>query len=199
MTKLIQGLTLTILVLAIIILPKWFLGIRYSSRIHEPEKSPALPTAVVFGAGLRRDGRPTAVLADRITTAANLYHQGKTDALIVSGSRNTWGYDEAEAMRSFAMELGVPTEAILLDPEGDRTYATCLNLKNKFGIEEALLITQRFHLPRALVLCDTMGLSTEGVAADLRNYRADSFWSFRETIATLRALWDAGRYRLLAS
>lgn len=194
-SKILKILTLGSLVLAILLVPKWFLGLRYGHRIHPPEDAPSLPIAVVFGAGLRRDGRPTTVLADRIATAAELYLNGKTALLIVSGSRNSSGFNEAEAMRSYAQDLGIPPEHILVDSDGDRTFSTCLNMKNKFGVKEALLITQRFHLPRALVLCDSIGLQTEGVAADLRDYRAISFWSFRETVATLRALWDAGKYR----
>lgn len=197
--KLLQIFTLGSLLLAILLIPKWYLGLRYGPRIHPPEEAPSLPIAVVFGAGLRRDGRPTAVLADRVATAAELYLNGKTDLLILSGSKNSSGYDEAEAMRSYAQELGVPPEHILIDSDGDRTFSTCLNLKDKFGVQEALLITQRFHLPRALVLCDSIGLQTEGVTADLREYPANSFWSFRETVATLRALWDAGKYRVAAS
>ncbi len=197
--KILPLLTLGSLLLAIMLVPKWYIGQRYGPRIHPPEDAPSLPIAVVFGAGLRRDGRPTAVLADRVATAAELYRNGKTKILILSGSRNSSGYDEAEAMRSYAQDLGVPPENIIIDSDGDRTFSTCLNLKVKFGVQEALLITQRFHLPRALVLCDSIGLQTEGVAADLREYHANSFWFFRETVATLRALWDAGKYRVAAS
>jgi len=81
-----------------------------------------MPTAIVFGAGLRRDGSPTTVLADRVSTAVSLYQQGKVNTLLMSGSSNKTGYDEAAAMLEFALQLGVPQEDILVDSKGDRTY-----------------------------------------------------------------------------
>lgn len=154
-----------------------------------------MPTAVVFGAGLRRDGRPTTVLADRVSTAVALYQQGKVKTLLMSGSSNSTGYDEAAAMLEFAIQLGVPQEDILVDPEGDRTYLTCARAKDIFGVERALLITQRYHLPRALILCDALSIESEGVAADLRPYSAQTMWSAREIGATFRALWEVGRLK----
>jgi SanA protein len=101
-------------------------------------------------------------------------------------------------MSDYARSLGVPEDAIQVDDTGDRTYLTCLNARDEFNISSALLVTQEFHLPRALVLCDALGIDAKGVSADLREYRAERFWSFRETAATLRALWDAGKTILVA-
>ena len=154
-----------------------------------------MPTAIVFGAGLRRDGRPTTVLADRVSTAVSLYQQGKVKTLLMSGSSNASGYDEAAAMLEFALSLGVPQEDILVDSEGDRTYLTCARAKNIFGVERALLVTQRYHLPRALILCDALSIESDGIAADLRPYSAQTIWSVREVGATYRALWEAGRLK----
>ncbi len=176
-------------------LPRWILSTRYSGRILSPEKARSMPTAVVFGAGLRRDGRPTTVLADRVSTAVSLYQQGKVNTLLMSGSSNASGYDEAAAMLEFALQLGVPQEDILVDSEGDRTYLTCARAKNIFGVERALLVTQRYHLPRALILCDALSIESEGVAADLRPYSAQTIWSAREIAATFRALWEVGRLK----
>ena len=85
--------------------------------------------------------------------------------------------------------------AILIDSEGDRTYLTCTHAKEIFGVDQALLVTQRFHLPRALILCDALSIESEGIAADLRPYSAQTFWSVREIGATFRALWEAGRLK----
>jgi SanA protein len=182
----------------IVTLPRWILQWRYVQDITGVETAPTRPTAIVFGAGLRRDGRPTAVLADRVSTAAQLFHSGKVENLLMSGSANSYGHSEAEAMHAYARSLGVPEDAIQVDNAGDRTYLTCANARDQFGVTSALLVTQEFHLPRALVLCDVLGIDADGVSADLREYRAERFWSFRETAATLRALWDAGKTLFIA-
>jgi SanA protein len=188
---------ISVLVL-IVILPRWILQWRYGPTISSVENAQGRPTAIVFGAGLRWDGRPTPVLADRVSTAVELYLEGKVETLLMSGSANSHGHNEAFAMRDYARTLGVPEEDIQVDTAGDRTYLTCLNAKEQFKVESALLVTQEFHLPRALVLCEALGIDAVGVSADLREYRAEGFWSFRETAATLRALWDAGRSFLTA-
>lgn len=175
--------------------PRWFLNLHYNDEVSEPDKAPSGPIAIVFGAGLRRDGRPTAVLADRVQTATQLYLEGKVKKLLMSGSAYEDGYNEPKAMSDYAISLGVRPEDILVDPEGDRTFLTCLRARDEFGITRALLVSQRYHLPRALVLCDVLGIDAEGVASDLRDYRAQTFMSVREAVATLRALWDAGKYK----
>ncbi len=176
-------------------LPRWILSRHYANRIHTPEGAQSMPTAIVFGAGLRRDGHPTMVLADRISTAVSLYQQGKVKTLLMSGSSNPSDYDEAAAMLEFAKQLGVPQEDILVDTEGDRTYLTCARAKRIYGVKRALLVTQRYHLPRALLLCDALSVECEGIAADLRPYSAHAIWSAREIGATFRALWEAGRLK----
>ncbi|MFN2274199.1 MAG: vancomycin high temperature exclusion protein [Anaerolineales bacterium] len=187
-----KGLLLGVAATLLLILPRWLLDRGYQGRIYSPGEAPPHPIAIVFGAGLRRDGRPTTVLADRIATAAQLYHSGKVEKILLSGSARPDGYDEAASMRSFALELGVAERDILTDSSGDRTFLTCLRAHEVFGIDSAVLVTQRYHLPRALVLCDAMGIEADGAISDLRAYRAERFWTLRESFATLRALWDAG-------
>lgn len=196
MFKLNRFLILISLVAVIFTLPRWILNLHYAQSISESDDAPTGPVAIVFGAGLRRDGRPTTVLADRVQTAVQLFKDGKVEQLLLSGSSHADDYDETRAMRDYAMKLGMNADDILLDPQGDRTYLTCLRARDEFGIEKALLVSQRYHLPRALVLCETLGIEADGVASDLHTYRAQSFWTARESIATLRALWDASKYKL---
>lgn len=177
---------------ALLVVPGRIIDKLYSGRIHASEDAPSNQVAIVFGAGLRRDGRPTDVLADRIETALALYHAGLIEKILFSGSSRADGYNEPEAMLAYALEMGFDPADGLLDPGGDRTFLTCLRAREVFGIEKATLITQRFHLPRALVLCDAVGIEAAGVASDLRTYRAQQFWDLRESFATIRALWDAG-------
>ncbi|OQX63218.1 MAG: hypothetical protein B5M51_05290 [Anaerolinea sp. 4484_236] len=95
-------------------------------------------------------------------------------------------------MKNYALKLGVPENAIVLDYAGRRTYDTCYRAKKIFGVKSAILITQEFHLSRALYLCDTLGVESIGVKADQRVYlkRLRFFWNTRESLATLTAFID---------
>ncbi len=155
-------------------------------------EAPSAPVAIVFGAGLLRDGSPTAVLQDRVKTAADLYLAGKVEKILMSGDNRFVNYNEPAAMKAFAVQLGVPAEDIVLDYAGRRTYDTCFRAGAIFQVEEAILVTQRFHLPRAIYTCNMLGLPASGVPADQRTYRqgALAYWTIRETLATLVALWE---------
>lgn len=175
-----------------LVLPRAVVVRLYAGHIHTPETAPVRPVAIVFGAGLRRDGSPSLVLADRVAAAAGLYLQGRVEGLLLTGSAPSAARDEPAAMRDLALSLGVPEHAIRLDREGDRTFASCQRAGSVFGIQQALLVTQRFHLPRALAICDGLGLQAEGVAADLHAYsrRAQGYWNLREIPATLAAVLE---------
>jgi SanA protein len=173
-------------------LPRAITALYSSNRIYQQENAPVSRLAIVFGAGLRRDGTPTAVLRDRVETAAGLYFSGKVEKILMSGDNSYDDYNEPAAMRQYALSLGVPETAIVMDYAGRRTYDTCYRAKAIFGVEEALLVTQEFHLPRALFLCNALGLDSNGVEAKNNNYRRGSLviWNFREQIATLGAFVD---------
>ncbi|HSB88480.1 MAG TPA: ElyC/SanA/YdcF family protein [Anaerolineales bacterium] len=178
---------------ALLVVPRWLLWLRYSARIHPLESSPHAPVAIVFGAGLRRDGTPTLVLADRVAAAVELYRQGRVDRILLTGSVRGPGYDEAGAMAALAVELGAPAEALWVDTGGVRTASSCQRARDVFGVTQALLVTQAFHLPRALALCDSMGIRAQGVAADLSRYgsRSRRWWELREYPASLVALLES--------
>lgn len=163
-----------------------------SSRLYEEHEAPASRVAIVFGAGLWRDGSPTPVLRDRVSTAASLYFAGKVEKILMSGDNRFVEYNEPAAMRAYAIELGVPEQAIALDYAGRRTYDTCYRAIHIFGVKQAILVTQNFHLPRALYTCNQLGLPAIGVTADRRAYarRSLAFWQMREIPATLVALWE---------
>ena len=112
---------LLVLALLALLVPRLALMRRYADSIVTPSDAPPRATAIVFGAGLRRDGTPTQVLADRVAAAAGLYQRGIVQALFLRGSTRGTSYDEAEAMRKLALELGVEPDAILLDRLGTRT------------------------------------------------------------------------------
>jgi vancomycin permeability regulator SanA len=156
------------------------------------DQAPVERVAIVFGAGLRRDGTPTAILRDRVETAVRLYLDGKVEKLLMSGDNSVEYYNEPEAMRQYAISLGVPDEVIVLDYAGQRTYDTCFRAKAIFGVKSALLVTQKFHLPRALFICNMLGLTASGVEANNLNYRNVSLliWNVREQLATAAAFLD---------
>ena len=175
-----------------IILPRIITTIFSLNRIYQKENAPSSRLAIVFGAGLRRDGSPTAILRDRVETAADLYFSGKVEKILMSGDNRFEYYNEPESMRQYALSLGVPDAAIALDYAGRRTYDTCYRAKAIFGASEALLVTQKFHLPRALFLCNALGPNSYGIEANNIRYRKISLliWNFREQIATLGAFID---------
>ncbi len=178
--------------LAIFILPRLITALYAIPRIYTSKTVPSRPVAIVFGAGLWRDGTPTTVLRDRIATASELFFSGKVQKILMSGDNSYLDYNEPGAMREYALSLGVPEAAIALDYAGRRTYDTCYRASTIFGIQQAILVTQSFHLPRALYTCNALGVNAVGVASDLRTYRLFSliYWNLRELPATLTALLD---------
>ncbi len=148
--------------------------------------------AIVFGAGLTRSGEPTAALYDRVATAVDLYRSGLVNKLLLTGDNRFANYNEPEAMRRTAERLGVPNEDLVLDYAGRRTYDSCYRAREIFGVNHAILVTQAFHLDRALYLCDAFGIDSIGVVADRRNYTqsTQTWWSIREAAATLAAWLD---------
>ncbi len=162
----------------------------YSQLIYSPEKAPPRQVAIVFGARVHADGRLSHMLQDRVEMAVRLYKAGKVQKLLMSGDNRFVDYNEPSHMMAYAIAQGVPAEDIQPDYGGRRTYDTCYRAKAIFQVESAVLVTQDFHLPRALFTCRSLGLEAVGVAADLRPYHVRSItWSkTREIPATLVAL-----------
>ncbi len=181
-------------ILAVLVfgLSRLFTELYSNSRLSLPANAPVSRVAIVFGAGLSRDGSPSPILKDRVATAAELYFSGKVKKILMSGDNRFLDYNEPGAMLDYAIELGVPKEDIVLDFAGRRTYDTCYRAKAIFGVTDALLVTQRFHLPRAVFTCNFLGLKGFGVIADQRPYNSRSldYWNVREVGATVVALWD---------
>ena len=174
------------------IVPRLITTLYSVNKIYQKENAPSERVAVVFGAGLRRDGTPTPILRDRVETAADLYFSGKVEKILMSGDNRFLEYNEPESMRQYALSLGVPDEVIVLDYAGRWTYDTCYRAKAIFGVENTLLVTQKFHLPRALFICNALGIKAVGVEASNRRYWRGSLfiWNFREQLATVGAFLD---------
>jgi vancomycin permeability regulator SanA len=171
---------------------KIYMLVSTAKRIKTLDDARNAPAAVVFGAGLRRDGSPTLILEDRVETAVQLYKSGKVKKLLMSGDNRFLDYNEPASMRQYAIGLGVPEEDIVLDYAGRSTYDTCYRARAIFGLNQAILVTQSFHLPRAIYTCSALGMDVTGVKANLKHFQKVSilYWNFREVFATLNALWD---------
>lgn len=186
------SLTLGLLGLTGLFLPKLIVLLFAGPRTFTVDNAPAEHIAIVFGAGLLRDGSAGPVLRDRVETAVQLYQQGKADKLLMSGDNRFAEHNEPEAMRQYALGFGVPDTDIILDYAGRRTYDTCYRAHAIFQVESATLITQSFHLPRALFLCNWFGVRSTGVEANNNYFRKVSrlYWDTRELFANFQAVWD---------
>lgn len=193
--KFIRALALTAIFLggAALVGPRMYTTLATQAHVHTEADAPSAHVAIVFGAGLTRTGLPTPILRDRVETGVHLYQAGKVQKLLMSGDNRDQYYNEPAAMREYALSLGVPDTDIVVDNSGLRTYDTCYRAKYIFGLESALLVTQQFHLPRALYLCSAIGLQAEGVLAQNRRFWPVVLmvWELRESLATWGALVDA--------
>ena len=185
-------LTLSLLILTSLFLPKFTVLLYSSPRTFTVENIPKERIAIVFGAGLLLDGSAGPVLSDRMKTAVTLYQQGKVEKLLLSGDNSVIEHNEPGAMEQYALQAGIPPEALVLDYAGRRTYDTCYRAKHIFQVDTAILITQPFHLPRALMLCNWFGIESIGVVVDNRNFsrRNLTYWNTRELFANFQAAWD---------
>jgi SanA protein len=153
---------------------------------------PASQVALVPGAGITADGRPTLALRDRIDGAIQLYRAGKVQKILMSGDNSTIYYNEPGVMANYAMEQGIPESDIVLDYAGRRTYDTCYRAKEIFGLESVIITTQKYHLPRMVFLCEQFGLKTYGMPVNQSDYLLNRyvFWKAREVLATFAAYLD---------
>ncbi len=160
--------------------------------IKSYEDIQAMPVVMVPGAGLLRDGTPSSPLRDRLDAAAQLYRDGKVQKILLTGDNRFVNYNEPGAMRNYLIQAGIPEEDLVLDYAGRRTYDSCYRAKAIFGLDEIIIVTQPYHLPRAVFLCDKLGLETQGLPIEQSEYIRSRFlfWNFREIFATLAAYWD---------
>ena len=183
-------LAVSVLLLALI----WQVSaVTRSDRYNSVADVPARRVALVFGAGVRPDGRLTRILAERVDAAVDLYQTGRVQKLLMTGDNGQPEYDEVTAMQRYAVARGVPEGDITLDHAGFSTYESCYRAHEIFGLNEAVLVTQSFHLPRAVYTCRQLGVDAVGLGTpDWGNYRGALLvrYSVRESLATLKALWD---------
>ncbi|WP_433571290.1 SanA/YdcF family protein [Streptomyces sp. CA-251247] len=160
------------------------------SRVRTVAEVPAQDVAVVFGAGLWK-GRPTPYLAHRLDAAAELYRAGKVRVVLVTGDNSRVEYDEPDAMRTYLTARGVPDGRIVSDYAGFDTWDSCVRAKKIFGVDRAVLVTQGFHIRRAVALCRSAGVESYGVGVSEPHDATWYYGGVREMAAAGKAALDA--------
>lgn len=137
---------------------------------------------IVLGAGIWGE-KPSPMLEDRLLEAVKLYKNNVTSKIIMSGDHGTKDYDEVNVMKEFAIEQGVPSENIFMDHAGFSTYESLYRAKEIFQAKKVIIVTQKYHLYRALYIANKLGLEAYGVGADPRKYVGATYREFREILA----------------
>ncbi|MFD1661046.1 vancomycin high temperature exclusion protein [Streptomyces caeni] len=183
----VQGLML-LCVLAL--LPATWLFLTTGDRLRTTADVPRTQVAVVFGAGLW-DGEPSPYLAHRLDAAARLYRAGRIEVVLVTGDNSRRDYDEPDAMRAYLRRHGVPDGRIVSDYAGFDTWDSCVRAKKIFGVDRAVLISQGFHIRRAVALCQAAGVTSYGVGVDDKHDVTWYYGGTREVFAAGKAALDA--------
>lgn len=165
-----------------------YVQFRFVDRINL-EQSP-VEYAIVLGASVKSDGTPSDALYDRVMTAVELYKNDYVQKLLMTGDDGKFHTNEVAVMRRIAVELGVPEEDILVDGHGYRTYESCKRAHEVFGIKEAVIVTQRFHLARAIFLCSHFEILSQGRIADRQTYARIVYFWIRDLTSSFKAWWD---------
>ncbi|MGW4565430.1 SanA/YdcF family protein [Streptomyces sp. NPDC004561] len=171
------------------LLPAAWLYVSTADRLRTTADAPHAPVAVVFGAGLW-NGEPSPYLAHRLDAAVRLYRAGRVRAVLVTGDNSRKDYDEPDAMRAYLTRHGVPGGRIVRDYAGFDTWDSCVRAKRIFGVDRALLVSQGFHIRRAVALCEAAGVDSYGVGVDDKHDVTWYYGGTREVFAAGKAALD---------
>ncbi|MEW2299452.1 ElyC/SanA/YdcF family protein [Streptomyces sp. NPDC006655] len=171
------------------LLPATWLYVSTADRLRTVADVPRTDVAVVFGAGLW-DGEPSPYLAHRLDAAARLYRQGRIRVVLVTGDNSRKDYDEPDAMRAYLTRHGVPGTRVVTDYAGFDTWDSCVRARRIFGVDRAVLISQGFHIRRAVALCEAAGVTSYGVGVDAKHDVTWYYGGTREVFAAAKAALD---------
>jgi vancomycin permeability regulator SanA len=163
------------------------MSIAARGKIYPAGQVPKRDVAIVFGAGALPDGTPTNFLESRLLATIELYRTGRTKVIVVSGDNSTSHYDEPSVMRRYLIAHDIPPSKVVADYAGRSTYDTCWRVHFLFGMNDAILVTHGYHLPRALFTCNTLGLKSVGVKADRSRASFSKNYLVREVISDNKA------------
>ncbi|WP_169746807.1 SanA/YdcF family protein [Demequina gelatinilytica] len=182
--------------LAALAAPQAYARAAAASTMHPAASAAFGPAdaALVLGARVLPDGRPSRALRQRVEVGAALYHRGVVPLLVLTGAAdNREGLDETEAMERTALELGVPADALVRDGSGHDTRASARNARDRLGLASVVVCTQEFHVPRAMWLCRSVGLDTQGAFPPVLAHRDTALGYARELPATWKAALEIAR------
>jgi len=180
-------LLLSIMFVLIILLSIPYVQSLYPGKIVTAEAITPGTTAIIFGAGLNPDGTPREMLEARVVKGIELLQSRKVSKLLLTGDGSEATHDEPGAMKAYARNAGVAESDLLLDPAGFTTFDSCERARRIFAIKRAILVTQAFHLPRALYLCNNLGMDAVGLAASSTDGKAERLYAQREYLASVKA------------
>ena len=160
-------------------------------RILSPEDAAKLTDVdciLVLGCHVRENGVPSDMLNDRLQRGVELFQLGAAPKLLMSGDHGRTNYDEVDAMKQFAVDAGIDTADIFMDHAGFSTYESIYRAKEIFGVKKIIIVTQTYHLYRAMYIAEQFGIEAYGVHADYRNYSGQQAMDFREVLARVKDL-----------
>jgi vancomycin permeability regulator SanA len=164
--------------------------VKYSvkSRLITVEEAAELKAdcILVLGCGLNQDGTPSPMLGDRLQVGTRLYEEGASARLLMSGDHGREDYDEVNAMKTYAVGRGIPSENIFMDHAGFSTYESIYRARDVFKAKKIILVSQKYHLYRGLYIARALGLDAYGVAADMQSYAGQKYYETREVVARVK-------------
>jgi vancomycin permeability regulator SanA len=163
-----------------------------AGHLYSETEVPAAPVALVLGARVYPDGTPSPFLAARLDVAHRLYQAGKVGVIVVSGDNMAKEYNEPEAMRTYLVNAGMPADKVVADYAGFDTYDSCARALRIFGVEQLIVVTQSYHLPRAVATCRALGVDATGVGDDSARQHARSWRKgvIRDQLACVKTVID---------
>lgn len=174
-----------------------FVRSRAAGHCYEEPDVPAVPAALVLGAQVKPDGTPSGFLTARLDLAKRLYDAGRVETIIASGDHVAIEQNEPVAMRNYLIKAGVPAERVVADPGGFDTYQSCLRATRIYGLSRLLIVTQSYHLPRAVATCRALGVDAIGVGDDSARQNRASWLrgALRDQVACVKTVVDLGTRR----
>lgn len=157
-----------------------------ASRVLTPEEAAQLQDVdciLVLGCLVRSEGNPSDMLADRLRRGVELYKEGAAPKLLMTGDHGRTNYDEVNTMKQYAIDEGIPSQDIFMDHAGFSTYESMYRARDIFQAKKILIVTQEYHLYRAIYVAQALGLDAYGVSADYRNYSGQTMRDIREVLA----------------
>ena len=163
---------------------KWILSIDEAKELENTD------CILVLGAAVKNNERPSAMLNDRLETGIELYNQNVSGKILMSGDHGRKEYDEVNVMKNFAINSGVPSEDIFMDHAGFSTYESMYRAKEIFKADKIVIVSQKYHLYRAVYIARSLGIEAYGVPSDVREYRGQKYRDLREAVARVKDFFN---------